>query len=266
MMHKFNVRITCDENGNIQNYILTLKDSSKTYHSINYSNTNSNVLVSMIIDVNTYSKIEFNYNKGVSATTNITISKGASNYALNMSVNVETLNNFVINDAIKNAIAGGQILFDSDVAVSKKYSGVYKYSGSCYYLACYDTDANIYVVFKQTHYGQYEYFDITTDPNNYDACVVTTNINDKTFTLVSHSVMEELENTLTTKYAGKFTYTGSYDLGGAIIYDDELQVYVVFIETSNGYVFEGYEFELPPELVDTVPISKINLTTKTITD
>ena len=263
---KFEIRIKCDDNGNIESYNLTLKDASKTYHSINYSNTNTNVSVTMTINTTTSSKIEFDYIKGSSATAKVTVTDGSTTHTLNMSVTVEDLNGFVMSDELKSAINGGQILFDSDVAISKKYSGTYTYVGNCYYIACYDVDAKIYVVFKQNNHGKYEYINVATNPDAYNACIVTADIANKTLTLSSHNAIEQLESTLISKYAGTFTYAGSYDLGGAIIYDSELQVYVIFIETTDGYVLEDYVTELPPEAEGVVPLSKINLTTKTITD
>lgn len=263
---KFEIRIKCDDNGNIESYNLVLKDASKTYHSIAFSNTSSKLSIDIILDTTMYSKIEFNYNKISSATANVTIVNNGVNYTLNMSTSVESLNDFVVNDELERAINAGKVLFDTDMTVNKKYSGTFTSSATCPLLACYDADSNTYVLFEKTHSGQYQYVDVISDPEEYGACIVTANVTDKTLTLVSHSKLEQIEDILNTKYSGTFTYTGSYDhLGGALIYDSELQVYVVFAKTNAGYVFYDYATELPSSAKD-IPLSKINLTTKTITD
>ena len=130
--------------------------------------------------------------------------------------------------------------------LAEKYAGEYELVAEdwCNYIVVYDDEYKVYVLFEciEAIWGsgaKYVYSDVRSQTNdNYCLAI----IQNRMLVVTEHSFEERLEATIETKYDGVYTIDGN-GCKSIVVYDEELNVYVVFEQdffADDEYVYESY--------------------------
>ena len=263
---KFTTTVTW--NGNtMSNYEIVLKAGESVYYSLAFTTSDAQTVVDLTMHQRLTS--HFVYVKGDNAYATLDAvwdNATPKDYHARVDI-IDDLPDFVYNDALNAEIANAINRIEMDKQLQTKYSGQFTCTSDCNYVFVYDNQYNVYVVLAKINTNQYMLIDIsmieyTPDVN---ACLGTIDLDSKTLTVVEHCNKEKNDRLIADKYVGIYTIepTGNYD--GAIIYDSEYDVYVIFVYLGRGFEYYGHAKIEDPSMLEGMPVaSRIDTVTKVI--
>ena len=273
--HKLNVwmdyadfvtEITCDENGMITSYNIVLKNDNKEYYNSTFVTSTQKTEIHFVMNTDVLTTVDFVYNKSTNgnAEFNLEIVDSDGTHTLTLKTDVTTnIPDFTSNSELDAALAETKNMFDNVLAMANKYGYEYTMNDTCALVACYDEVYNMYAIFEYYN-GKYYYLGCSVSLDDIAACTATVNEN-HVLTVIQHHSYETIKTFLTEKYADQYVLiNNSNNIPAVFIYDNETNVYVLFVNIGNAFIYGAFAEEIPPEYA-MFPIGTIDLVNKTIT-
>jgi hypothetical protein len=263
----FVTQFMCNEFGDIVFCNIVLKDDEKEYYNITFDDTELKTDINMIIDADIQANMHFVYNKGVNenAEFNLEVVDFYGTHTLFLQTDITSnIVDFVSNIEIDAALKNAKDVFDKIVAMKNKYNHEFTANNTCKLVAYYDSTYNLYALFEYNN-GKYYYAGTAFTLDDINVCIATIDENNS-LTVVEHNSYENINEILTQKYTGYYTINDELNnIDIVLVYDSELNEYIIFVKAGEYFQYSGYIKEVPPEYIDSIPMGIIDLTNKTIT-
>lgn len=262
----FVTEITCDENGTITSYNIVLKNDNKEYYNSTFVTSTLRTEVHFVMNTDVLTTVDFVYNKSTNgnAEFNLEIVDSYGTHTLTLKTDVTTnIPDFTSNPELDAALAETKNMFDNVLAMANKYGYECTMNNTCALVACYDEVYNMYAIFEYYN-GKYYYLGCAVALDDIAACTATVNEN-HVLTVIQHHSHEIIKTFLTEKYADQYVLiNNSNNIPAVFIYDNETNVYVLFVNIGDAFIYGAFVEEIPPEYT-MFPIGTIDLANKTIT-
>ncbi len=264
------------QNGKMSAYHIVLEGYGTTLYSFDFETSDTQTVVDMTMDqIGMTFTSSFVYVKGENGYATLDAQQNYPNlgytYDYHARVDVITdLPDFVYNDDLLEAIESSRDLAAIEVALLRKYDGEFTYQSNCQniYFIVYDEEYETCVVFLHAGNNKYKVAQITNEEYSSASifCLVSADLENKTLTAIEHCDSERLQAILAEKYAGEYTFDSDGEYEGAIAYDSEYEVYVIFVKFGNVLKCMGCAKAIEDDSIfEIAPLSTVNITTKVIT-
>ena len=261
----FVTQIYCTADGVLTGYDIALTNGVTTFYEAKFENNSEKATVTAIYYTGRtiYTKYEYIKGKNGSAKFDLVVTYTDGNIEdLHISTNVTTgLADFVQSQEFNKVLTDAKKQLNNTENIMDKYSGEFTSTDHCPVLVVYDNEYDVHIAFIFTNdkYVFYEAF--SSLPETFNVCYATADLSTHKLTAYKHSESEEIFNTLTNKYSGY--YTANVNEEAIVIYDNEYNLFVIFVNGTYGYECYGFVETLPENA--TYVMGTANTVNKTIT-